>query len=95
MCDRYLQLMEEILINAIYQDRATDPWSQPVFDDRKRERGLDWPQQAFTMIGRIRLRSLRECCELVLARANPRRFRRDRHLARRCVHHDGRRAGGS
>ena len=29
MVDRYLQLMEEALINAIYQDRATDPWSQP------------------------------------------------------------------
>ena len=32
IADRYLQLMQEVLINAIYQDRAMDPWSQPVFD---------------------------------------------------------------
>ena len=30
--DRYLDLMQEVLINSIYQDRAMDPWSQPVFD---------------------------------------------------------------
>jgi O-methyltransferase len=64
--DRYLHLMQEILINSIYQDRAMDPWSQPVFDARKRDMGLDWPQQALTMVDRVRLRSLRECCELVL-----------------------------
>ena len=69
--DRYLHLMQEILINAIYQDRAIDPWSPPVFDDRKRDGGLDWPHQALTMIGRTRLRSLRECCELVLREQVP------------------------
>jgi O-methyltransferase len=68
---RYLQLMEEILINAIFQDRAMDPWSQPVFDAHKRECGLDWPRQALTMIGRKRLRSLRECCECVLREQVP------------------------
>jgi hypothetical protein len=30
--DRYLQLMQEMLINSIYQDRAIDPWSHPTFD---------------------------------------------------------------
>jgi O-methyltransferase len=64
--DRYLQLMQEMLINAIYQDRAIDPWSHPTFEAQKRHGGLDWPQQALTMIGRVRLRSLRECCEVVL-----------------------------
>ena len=64
--DRYLQLVQEIVINAIYQDRAIDPWSHPVFDSRKRDAGLDWPEQALTMIGRVRLQSLRECCELAL-----------------------------
>ena len=53
--DRYLHLIQEILINSNYQDRATDPWSPPVFDTLKRDRGLDWPQQGLTMIGRIRL----------------------------------------
>ena len=71
LTDRYLHLMQEVLINSIYQDRATDPWSPPVFDTLKRDRGLDWPQQALTMIGRVRLRSLRECCELVLREQVP------------------------
>ncbi len=69
--DRYLQLVQEILINSIYQDRAIDPWSQPVFDAGKRDLGLDWPQHALTMIGRVRLRSLRECCEVVLRERIP------------------------
>ena len=70
--DRYLQLMQEVLINSIYQDRAIDPWSQPMFDaPQKRHGGLDWPQQAMTMIGRVRLRSLRECCEIVLREQVP------------------------
>jgi O-methyltransferase len=64
--DRYLHMMEEVLINAIYLDRAMDPWSHPVSDARKRDAGLDWPQQAITMIGRIRLKCLRKCCGLVL-----------------------------
>jgi O-methyltransferase len=69
--DRYLRLMQEVLINLIYQDRAMDPWSQPVYDAGKRDSGRDWPQQALTMIGRVRLRSLRECCELVLRKEIP------------------------
>ena len=69
--DRYLELVQEILNNSIYQDRAIDPWSHPTFDAKKRDRGLDWPHQALTMIGRIRLRSLRECCELVLRERIP------------------------
>jgi hypothetical protein len=24
---RYLDFMQEVLINAVYQDRAVDPWS--------------------------------------------------------------------
>ena len=63
--------MQEVLINSIYQDHATDPWSSPVFDTLKRDRGLDWPQHALTMIGRVRLRSLRECCELVVRERLP------------------------
>ncbi len=69
--DCYLQLAQEILIKSIYQDRAIDPWSPPVFDTLKRDRGLDWPQHALTMIRRTRLKSLRECCELVLQKRIP------------------------
>ncbi len=68
---RYLDLVESVLINSIYRDRAMDPWSAPVYDERRRETGRDWPQQAMTMIGRRRLRSLRECCEIVLERGIP------------------------
>jgi len=71
MVDRYLQLTQEVLIIAIYEDRAMDPWSRPVFDQSKRDSGRDWPHQALTMIGRIRLRSLRECCEFVLRHRIP------------------------
>jgi O-methyltransferase len=69
--DRYLQLVQEVLINSIYQDRATDPRSHPFFDAPKRDAGLDWPQQALNMIGSIRLRSLPERWELVLRDSVP------------------------
>ena len=29
---RYRQLVQEMLINSVYQDRAIDPWSHPTFD---------------------------------------------------------------
>jgi O-methyltransferase len=68
---RYLDLMESVLINSIYQDEAMDPWSPPVYDEQRRDTGRDWPRQAMTMIGRKRLHSLRECCEIVLDRGVP------------------------
>ncbi len=34
--DRYLQLVQEILMNSMYQDRAIDPWSHPVFNQQTR-----------------------------------------------------------
>ena len=55
--DRYLHLMQETLINAIYQDRAIDPWSPPVFDDRKRDGDWTGRTTLLTMIGGARLRS--------------------------------------
>ena len=70
IADRYLELMQEVLINAVYQDRR---WTRglSLSSMHKRDSGLDWPHQALTMIGRIRLRSLRECCESVLRRGIP------------------------
>jgi hypothetical protein len=93
MIDRYLHLLQEILINAIYQDRAIDPWSRPTFDARTRDSGRDWPEQALTMIGRTRLRSLRECWELALRQGIPGDFV-ETGIWRGGVHHDGGRAGG-
>jgi O-methyltransferase len=69
--DLYLDLMQEVLINAIYQDRSMAPWTPPVFDAATRDSGRDWPHQALSMIGRIRLKSLRDCCEEVLRQGIP------------------------
>ena len=94
LVDQYLQLMQEVLINAIYQDRAMDPWSQPVFDasQARLRAGLAaaGPHDDRARAAAIIARMLRAR----LAGANPRGFRRNRHLARRRLHHDGRRAGG-
>jgi hypothetical protein len=92
IAERFLQLLQEIIINTIYQDRATDRWSAAVFDGVKRNKGLDWPQQALTMIGRVRLRSLRECCETALRNQIPGGFVETRIW--RGVRHDGRGAAG-
>lgn len=44
-----------------------NPFSWPAeFDPAKRDEGLDWPATALTMVGRQRLRSLRETIESVL-----------------------------
>ena len=72
IADHYLDLIQEALINSIYRDRATVPWSHPVFDAHKRERGLDQPQQAFTMIGRARVKTTARVPRACLARANRR-----------------------
>jgi O-methyltransferase len=37
------------------------------FDQQKRDKGLDWPANALTMIGMQRLTSLQQCVETVLA----------------------------
>ncbi|MGO9158917.1 TylF/MycF/NovP-related O-methyltransferase [Mycobacterium sp.] len=42
-----------------------------LFDQRKRELGLDWPAEAETMIGMQRLTSLQHCVETVLAEDIP------------------------
>ena len=59
----YLDLIESCLTNTIYGDAYTD-WRAPgvemPYDPSLRETGRDWPRQAHTMIGRVRLRSLRE-----------------------------------
>lgn len=41
------------------------------FDPLKRERGLDWPATAHTMIGAKRLRQLRDACEEMISKGIP------------------------
>ena len=58
--DLYIDLMQKCLTNTIYGDPSQDPWSEPEYVPEKRERGLDWPSQAHTMIGIQRMSNLRE-----------------------------------
>lgn len=69
--DLYLELIENCLLNTIYEDPAQDPWSTPSFDSAKRARGLDWPSLAHSMIGRLRMSNIRALVELVLAQGVP------------------------
>jgi O-methyltransferase len=73
----YLDLLQKILVNEIYQDpplrnrrsvrRAKRKQKTALeFELSERDRGLDWPTVAHTMIGRQRLGNLRACVEQVL-----------------------------
>lgn len=66
--DLYLDLMKKCLINSIYQD-ASSSWNNPnstAYQQDIREKGLDWPNVAHTMIGLHRLNNLQFCVEDVL-----------------------------
>ena len=65
---RYLDLMEKCLLNTIYEDASLH---SGVYDFRAREKGLDCPQTAHTMIGTLRLRNLRSLTETVLSEKVP------------------------
>lgn len=75
--DLYLDLLQKILVNEIYRDpplrnrrsvrRAKRKEKTALeFELGERDRGLDWPTVAHTMIGRQRLSNLRACVEQVL-----------------------------
>lgn len=53
--DLYLSTMARILTNTIYEDGAV---RGAGFDPKRRENGLDWPAQAFSMIGMKRMNNL-------------------------------------
>lgn len=67
----YLDLMQKCLINLIYEDPNQDRWSPHVWNERLRESGRDWPRQAHSMIGNLRMGNLRRLVEQVLARKIP------------------------
>ena len=70
-CNLYLDLIHKVLLNTIYEDPSQDPWSGQTFDPRKRERGLDWPSQAHTMISNLRMKNLRRVIETLLINNTP------------------------
>lgn len=85
--EMYLDLMRDILINEIYKDPPlrrsisaklmsavgiqTRHEAGGLFDDKRRELGLDWPSQAHTMIGKQRLENLRMAACAVIEQGVP------------------------
>jgi O-methyltransferase/8-demethyl-8-(2,3-dimethoxy-alpha-L-rhamnosyl)tetracenomycin-C 4'-O-methyltransferase len=67
----YLDMVERCVINTIYEDPSQDLWHPRIYDSKVRELGRDWPAQAHSMIGRRRMRNLREIAELVLLQGIP------------------------
>ena len=67
----YLELMQACLTGSIYRDLALPPFGSKTFDSDLRERGLDWPSRAETMIGEKRLANLRALTEAVIAESVP------------------------
>jgi O-methyltransferase/8-demethyl-8-(2,3-dimethoxy-alpha-L-rhamnosyl)tetracenomycin-C 4'-O-methyltransferase len=55
----YLDLLESALLNTLYEDPPMDGWAGNEFNPERRHLGRDWPSQAHTMIGRLRMRQLR------------------------------------
>nr|WP_281722828.1 TylF/MycF/NovP-related O-methyltransferase [Nitrosomonas nitrosa] len=67
MQNEYLELLQACLTGSIYGDLALAPFGLKTFDSHLRERGLDWPSHAETMIGGKRLANLRVLTETVVA----------------------------
>jgi hypothetical protein len=61
----YLDLLEASLVGTIIKDDSIAPWSKG-YDESRRELGRDWPRLSLTMIGKARMRNLREMAETVL-----------------------------
>ncbi len=77
LADRYLDLVEAILVNSIYQDSslpsvgdAPDAGTLP-YNPKTRRVGLDWPSQALTMVGERRLRNFRTLIQHAIASGTP------------------------
>jgi Macrocin-O-methyltransferase (TylF) len=63
----YLDLMESVLIGAVYEDPPLQVFGEKQFDPKIRNRGLDWPKNAFSMVGAARMRNFRVLTERVIA----------------------------
>ena len=61
--DAYLTLLLKTIVGTIYRD---PPLRSPAYDDGMRDRGLDWPSRAHSMIGIQRMQNLRDVVESVL-----------------------------
>jgi O-methyltransferase len=63
----YLDLLEKIICNSIYQDGSIIAGGERSFDAECRNNGRDIPILAHSMIGSLRLRQLRRACETVIS----------------------------
>jgi 2-polyprenyl-3-methyl-5-hydroxy-6-metoxy-1,4-benzoquinol methylase len=61
----YLNLLEDALTGILFKDESIAP-GQQGYDEQRRELGRDWPRFAFTMIGKARMRNLREAVQTIL-----------------------------
>lgn len=64
----YLDLLEKIVCNTIYEDDPDDFFSGPSFDLGKRTKGRDWPSKAHSMVGLERIRNTRLLAEEAIKR---------------------------
>jgi O-methyltransferase len=67
----YLDLLTRGLANTLYGDPNVDHWHDRVFDPASREEGKDWPRDAHTMVGLVRLRNLWDLAERCLTEGVP------------------------
>lgn len=59
----YLDLVTKVLAGSIYEDPPLPVFGVNTYDVGVRERGEDWPANAFTMVGLKRLANVRELTE--------------------------------
>lgn len=77
--DLYLDLLRDVLINKIYDDPSINPVKKTSirrilgmmdgtldYKQEARERGMDWPSVAHSMIGAQRMENLRQCVTHVI-----------------------------
>lgn len=69
--DRYTDLLVKCLTNTIYEDPTMAPWAEKVFNRPTREIGGDWPRQAHSMVGTVRLNNLRSLMQACLDEGVP------------------------
>jgi len=67
----YLELMQKCLLGLIYQDPPQSSGNSEHFDLNRRLNGRDWPSQAHSMIGKLRMDNLRNAVEYVIANGIP------------------------
>ncbi|PIP02132.1 MAG: hypothetical protein COW18_00055 [Zetaproteobacteria bacterium CG12_big_fil_rev_8_21_14_0_65_54_13] len=69
--DQYLSLMQDCLTNRHYEDPPLKTFGDRPYDEMVRERGMDWPSTAHTMIGTARMANLRGLVETVIEERIP------------------------